>query len=155
LSGLYTIRIFAGGAAVDIAVSAWLMAFSMFFFLSLAFAKRYTELAKTGEDTQGTGRSRPYTKTDLEIFRSVGPTCGILSVLVLALYINSPAVLALYHHPQALWFLCPVLLYWILRVWFLTLRVKIDYDPVMLALRDRVSYVAAGVVVLILFLAAQ
>jgi 4-hydroxybenzoate polyprenyltransferase len=155
LSGLYTIRIFAGGAAVDIVVSAWLMAFSMFFFLSLAFAKRYTELAKTGEDTQGTGRSRPYTKTDLEIFRSVGPTCGILSVLVLALYINSPAVLALYHQPQALWFLCPVLLYWILRVWFLTLRVKIDYDPVMLALRDRVSYVAAAVVVLILFLAAQ
>jgi 4-hydroxybenzoate polyprenyltransferase len=155
LSGLYTIRIFAGGAAVDIAVSAWLMAFSMFFFLSLAFAKRYTELAKTGEDTQGTGRGRPYSKTDLEIFRSVGPTCGILSVLVLALYINSPAVLALYHYPQVLWFLCPVLLYWILRVWFLTLRVKIDYDPVMLALRDRVSYVAAAVVVLILFLAAQ
>ncbi len=153
LAGLYTIRILAGGASVDIPVSAWLLAFSMFFFLSLAFAKRYTELSMTDENALSTGRSRPYFVSDLEMFRSAGPACGLLSVLVLALYINSKAVRVLYSWPPALWLLCPLFLYWILRVWFLTMRAATDFDPVVLALRDRISYLLGAASAIILLVA--
>ncbi len=155
LAGLYTIRIFAGGATVGVTVSAWLMAFSMFFFLSLAFAKRYAELAIPREEAQVPAQARPYLVADLDIFRSVGPACGLMSVLVLALYINSPAVRVLYTQPFVLWLLCPLLLYWILRVWFLILRSRTDYDPVVLALRDPVSYVALIFAAVVLLIAAQ
>ena len=153
LAGLYTIRILAGGASVDIPVSAWLLAFSMFFFLSLAFAKRYTELAMRDQNGPLTRRSRPYLVGDLEMFRSAGPTCGLLSVLVLALYINSQAVRVVYSWPPALWLLCPLFLYWILRVWFLTMRATTDFDPVVLALRDRTSYVVGMAAIIILLVA--
>ena len=152
LAWLYAIRLLAGGASVDIPVSAWLLAFSMFFFLSLAFAKRYSELANT--DSEDATRRRPYLVNDLAMFRSAGPACGLLSVLVLALYINSPAVRVLYPCPEALWLLCPLFLYWILRVWFLTLRATTDVDPVVLALRDPTSYVV-GCVALAVLLAAR
>jgi 4-hydroxybenzoate polyprenyltransferase len=154
LAGLYTIRILAGGASVDIPVSAWLLAFSMFFFLSLAFAKRYTEMAMTDKTGPLTDRSRPYLVSDLQMFRSAGPACGLLSVLVLALYINSEAVRVLYLWPPALWLLCPLFLYWILRVWFLTMRATTDFDPVVSALRDRTSYVV-GIAAIIILLVAR
>jgi 4-hydroxybenzoate polyprenyltransferase len=154
LAGLYTLRIFAGGAAVGIPVSAWLLGFSMFFFLSLAFAKRSSEVAVSNVKAGKSSHERPYLGCDLDIFRSAGSACGLLSVLVLALYINSPAVRPLYRHPQVLWLLCPVLLYWILRVWFLTLRTETDDDPVILALRDRASYVVGALTLLILAVAS-
>jgi hypothetical protein len=87
------------------------------------------------------------------MFRSAGPTCGLLSVLVLALYINSAAVQVLYSSPQALWLLCPLFLYWILRVWFLSLRATRDFDPVVLALKDPTSYVVGVAAVMVLLLA--
>jgi hypothetical protein len=87
------------------------------------------------------------------MFRSAGPACGLLSILVLALYINSPAVRVLYPCPEALWLLCPLFLYWILRVWFLTLRATTDIDPVVLALRDPASYAVGGVAVAVLLAA--
>src|SRR5215475_12332296 len=40
LALLYTIRIIAGGVATLLAVTPWLLAFSLFLFLSLAFSKR-------------------------------------------------------------------------------------------------------------------
>jgi H+/Cl- antiporter ClcA len=98
-------------------------------------------------------KNRPYTVADLEIFRVCGPTCGLLSVLVLALYINSSAVQTLYEHPQTLWFLCPLFLYWILRTWVLVLRGQTSSDPVVFALRDKASLVVALLIPAILFLA--
>jgi 4-hydroxybenzoate polyprenyltransferase len=147
LAGLYTLRILAGGAAADVWVSSWLLLFSMFFFLSLAFAKRLTAL-ETGAEPE-----RPYRNTDIAAFRSVGPASGMLSVLILALYVTSDTVRSLYNQPQLLWLLCPLMLYWILRIWFITLRGKLDQDPVVFALRDRASYAVMLVILIVVFFA--
>ena len=139
LSGLYTIRIIAGTAALQIGLSFWLLAFSMFLFLSLAMIKRYTELdvfLKTGGNHSS---GRGYAVDDLPLIQSLGGASGYLAVLVLALYINSTASEALYRHPQMLWLLCPLLLYWISRAWLITHRGNMHDDPVVFALTDRVS----------------
>lgn len=152
LAGLYTLRILAGGAATGIVISPWLMAFSMFFFLSMAFAKRYTELDMM-QGTEGRIPGRGYMPADLDMIRSVGPASGYLCVLLLCLYVSSPDVLKLYSRPSLLWLLCPVLLYWISRVWFLAHRRQLPHDPVVFALRDRISYLAGVIVALILAVA--
>lgn len=154
LAGFYALRLVAGGAAVNVEVSSWLLAFSMFFFLSLAFAKRLMEFDSSDENHLSPGATRPYTAIDRDAFRTIGPTCGLLSILVLALYITSDAVQALYTRPQALWLVCPLLMYWILRVWFVALRGDLHYDPVVFALRDRVSYAVAGAILVVLYLAS-
>ncbi len=150
LSGLYAMRLLAGGAAVGIAVSSWLLAFSMFFFLSIAFAKRLIELDTAGDEDTG----RAYRLQDGAAIRIVGPACGLLSVLVLALYINSNAVNTVYGEPRILWLLCLLMLYWVLRLWFLTMRGSLHHDPVVFALRDRVSYAVAAGSLLVLYLAS-
>jgi 4-hydroxybenzoate polyprenyltransferase/phosphoserine phosphatase len=149
LASLYTLRIIAGGAAASIVISPWLMAFSMFFFLSLAFAKRYTELtAAEGSPDKIPGRG--YWPLDLELIRSIGPTSGYLCVLVLCLYLNSPDVRVRYSRPEVLWLCCPILLYWISRIWFLAYREQLDDDPVAFALRDRISYASGFAMVAVL-----
>lgn len=152
LAGLYSHRILAGGAATSIRVSPWLMAFSMFLFLSLAFAKRYTELILL-KDREGLISGRGYLPNDLELIRSVGPASGCLCVLVLCLYINSPDVLKLYGRPAALWLVCPVLMYWILRIWFLAQRGELLDDPVLFALKDRPSFIAGALIGLVIVIA--
>jgi len=150
LALLYTVRIVAGAVATGLTVSPWLLAFSMFFFLNLAFVKRFSELrALTGESSL---RARGYTSDDLEGLADLGVASGYVSVLVVALYINSDAVTELYRTPALLWLLCPLLVYWVSRVWLLARRGQMHDDPVVFALRDRVSYaigvLAAGVVAL-------
>ncbi|MFO0893173.1 MAG: UbiA family prenyltransferase [Isosphaeraceae bacterium] len=154
LAGLYTLRIIAGGAAASITISPWLLAFSMFFFLSLAFVKRYSELiVKSSTPATTTIEGRGYTPIDLELIQSMGPSMGAISVLVMCLYINSPDVLKLYRHPQLLWMICPILLYWVLRVWLLARRQQLHDDPIVFALGDRISYLAGALVLLIIVLA--
>ena len=149
LAGLYTIRILAGTAALRIGVSFWLLAFSMFLFLSLAMIKRYTELdtlLKNG-DTRSAGRG--YAVDDLPLVQSLGSTSGYLAVLVLALYINSTASELLYRHPPVLWLLCPLLLYWISRAWLIAHRGNMHDDPVVFALTDRTSRLLLAIAVVI------
>jgi 4-hydroxybenzoate polyprenyltransferase len=152
LSGLYTLRLFAGGVVTGVALSAWLLAFSMFLFLSLAFAKRYVELAGTAQGKALLGRG--YGPLDLDMVRILGPMSGYLSVLVICLYVNDTAPSALYRHPELLWCIAPVLLYWVTRLWFIAQRGELDSDPVLFALRDRASLVC-GAVCLALFLIAR
>lgn len=141
LAWLYTQRVLAGGFATGVSISAWLLAFSMFIFLSLAFAKRHVELRRAvGED--GKLRSRGYTAQDLTMVASMGTTAGYLAVLVFCLYIESAGT-AIYSEPRILWLVCPVLLYWISRVWFLTHRGEMDDDPVKFALKDPWSWLCA------------
>ena len=145
LAGLYTIRIIAGAVGISVPLSPWLLAFSMFLFLSLAFAKRYTELTLL-QDQAGKKKSRRnYTSDDLSMIESVGPIGGYMAVMVLALYINSDQVRTLYATPAVLWLLCPLLLYWVTRVWFFAKRGALQDDPIRFALDDRVS-IACGVV---------
>jgi 4-hydroxybenzoate polyprenyltransferase len=156
LAGLYTLRVLSGGIAAGVVVSPWLLAFSMFLFLSLAFVKRYTELRMTADDDAHGGASRRgYTREDMELLKSFGTASGYLSVLVLALYINqSREVTVLYRTPAALWLIGPCLLYWVTRVWLLASRGRMHEDPVVFTVKDPVSY-ALGLVIAALIVAAS
>jgi len=141
LAGLYTIRIIGGAAAIDTRVSFWLLAFSMFMFLSLAMLKRYTELVAMRRDGRFQAKGRDYTVEDLTIVQSLGGACGYIAVLVACLYINSQTGAALYRNPEFLWLLCPMLLYWVSRAWLMAHREQMHDDPLVFAARDRVSLV--------------
>lgn len=145
LAGLYTLRIVAGAGAATVALSFWLLLFSVFLFLSLAFVKRYAELDALRRQQRLQALGRGYHVEDLSVLQSFGTAAGYLSVLVLALYINSPDILPLYHRPKVIWILCVLMLYWISRVWMTVHRGKMHDDPVVYALRDRVS-LALGLV---------
>lgn len=136
LAGLYTLRIIAGAAAAAIEPSFWLLAFSMFLFLSLALVKRYAELWTLREQGDLNASGRGYQVNDLGLLQNLGGAAGYLAVLVLALYINSEASHALYGQPMVIWLLCPALLYWISRVWLITHRGEMHDDPIIFALTD-------------------
>lgn len=139
LAGLYTLRIIAGAAASQVPLSFWLLLFAIFLFLSLALVKRYAELDSLRRRQQLQASGRGYHVEDLSVLESFGTAAGYLSVLVLALYINSPDIEALYHRPKYIWGLCVLMLYWISRVWMKAHRGAMHDDPVVFALRDRVS----------------
>jgi 4-hydroxybenzoate polyprenyltransferase len=154
LAGLYTWRLLAGGEAVDIDISPWLLAMSAFAFTSLAFVKRFTELVDLREQTPVSMHGRGYCELDVGIMRAVGPSTGYLAVLVFALYLNSPDVLRLYAHPKALWLLVPLLMYWFTRLWFLANRGEVHDDPLVFVIRDRMSLLVMSVVIAIGMVAA-
>ncbi|MBI4000392.1 MAG: UbiA family prenyltransferase [Nitrospira defluvii] len=153
LAQLYTVRLYGGGAATGVVPSHWLLTFSLFLFLSLALVKRFTELRLMSEAEGKELHGRDYWVTDLEHISSIGSASGLLAVLVLALYISSKEVLLLYSHSEVLWLVCPVMLYWISRVWMLAYRDRMDDDPVVFAVRDPKSYVMAAMIGAILVLA--
>jgi 4-hydroxybenzoate polyprenyltransferase len=153
LAGLYTLRVLAGVAASHVRFSTWLLAFSMFLFLSLAFLKRYAELSDLPGGTDQRIEKRGYQRGDREWLVSMGGASGYLSVLVLALYVNSEQVIALYRTPLLLWLICPLLLYWISRMWLLAHRGRIHQDPIVATVKDPVSYGIGVLVALILYLA--
>jgi 4-hydroxybenzoate polyprenyltransferase/phosphoglycolate phosphatase-like HAD superfamily hydrolase len=153
LAALYTVRVIAGAAAIAIVPSFWLLAFSMFIFLSLALAKRYTELDGIRERGEFTAAGRGWHVNDLSLIQTLGTGAGLGSVLVMALYINSPQAQKLYAISEILWLVCPLLLYWIVRLWFKTHRGEMHDDPVVFAIRDRVSLIT-GVITAAIVLAA-
>ncbi|MEZ4754629.1 MAG: UbiA family prenyltransferase [Bdellovibrionota bacterium] len=152
LAGLYTIRIFAGGVAAQVPVSHWLLLFSMFIFLSLACAKRVSEMYTLRQENLNKAAGRGYRASDLEQIASFGSSSGYISVLVLALYVTSRDIRRLYDNPEALWLLCPVILYWISRVWLITHRGELDDDPIVFAIKDKVSYLVGGSCILLMLL---
>jgi 4-hydroxybenzoate polyprenyltransferase/phosphoserine phosphatase len=153
LASLYCIRIFAGGEAAQVPVSRWLLAFSLFLFLSLALAKRFTEIHSMLEAKAARIKGRGYQAADLELVGSMGIASGYIAVLVLAFYIDNPAVTTLYIHPGALWAACIILLYWISRIWLLAHRGILHDDPVVFAIKDRQSWLAGLLLVLFALLA--
>ncbi|WP_348267860.1 UbiA family prenyltransferase [Edaphobacter paludis] len=153
LSGLYTIRILAGSAATGVAVSTWLASFSIFFFLSLAFVKRFAELENLRERGGSTAGGRGYHVSDIEQLRSFGSASGYVSVAVLTLYISNLNAAELYHHTNRLWLLVPVLLLWISLLWLRASRGELDEDPVVYAITDRRSLLLGVAVVAVVLLA--
>ena len=139
LAALYTLRILAGSAAVAIWPSEWLLAFSMFLFLSLALVKRYDELVVMRRVDGDQAKARSYETSDAELLASKGTASGYMAVLVLALYINSATAKALYGRHEFIWVLCPLLLYWVGHMWLVAHRGRMQDDPVVFALRDRTS----------------
>jgi 4-hydroxybenzoate polyprenyltransferase len=152
LASFYAYRVWVGGVVTEIVISPWLMGFSIFVFLDLALLKRYADLLQARQLGLELPR-RAYRVEDIEVLRGLGAAAGYLAVLVLALYINSTAVVALYRHPQVLWLMCPCLLYWLSRIWILANRGQMTTDPVVFAIRDRASYAVAGLMLLILLAA--
>jgi 4-hydroxybenzoate polyprenyltransferase/phosphoserine phosphatase len=140
LGGLYVVRIFAGGAAMGIVISSWTLGYCMFLFISLALLKRHVELSMLSASKQTAARGRGYVVADSPILACFGAGTACVAALLLALYIESREVQLLYSHPQRLWLLCGIYLYWISRAWLLANRGEMHHDPVLFALRDRTSY---------------
>jgi len=144
LACLYGIRLVAGSVALSVPLSEWLVAFSVFVFLSLALVKRATELVGViNQDGSALG-SRAYRVGDLPVIEMLAASSGFVSVLVLALYINSSEVMTLYQQPKLLWLCCLVMIYWLCRVLLLTRRGQMNDDPVVFAATDRVSLLCGG-----------
>ena len=153
LALLYTIRIIAGAIAIGVLPSFWLLAFSVFLFLSLALVKRYSELLANQTEGAHQVGGRGYRCGDDAVISQLGTSAGYLSVLVLALYVNSEAVTPLYGNPEFLWLLCPLMLYWVGLIWLLAGRGEMNEDPVVFATTDRRSYVVAALIAVSVLLA--
>ena len=140
LGSLYTLRVFGGVAATGQQQSQWLLMFSLFLFLALATVKRCSELVARGDTGTAAPLGRGYVAADLKVLFPLSAAAGYGAVLVVALYLSSPEVIALYTHPKRLWLICPLLLYWISRVLILSNRNQLHDDPVIFALTDPVSW---------------
>tara|TARA_B100000035_G_scaffold167342_1_gene142766 strand:- start:88 stop:981 length:894 start_codon:yes stop_codon:yes gene_type:complete len=152
LASLYTMRILAGGLIAGIDVSIWLISFSIFFFLSLAAIKRQIEIINTKKLKKKDVKGRGYTVDDQKIIDSIAVSTGYISILILVLYINSPQVLNLYSSPNALWFICIIMLYWISRIILNSSRGRIKDDPIVYAINDKISYLCLVLILCIIWL---
>ena len=153
LGALYAYRIFAGGIAVGIEPSEWLLSFSMFFFVSLGFMKRMSDMHSDGPKNEKIS-GRGYFPEDRSVIQVFGVAAGYCAVIIMALYITDENVTALYRNPEFLWFVCLGLLYWISRTWILAARGHMPDDPVVFALKDKVSLLCGVFVVAAVLLAA-
>jgi 4-hydroxybenzoate polyprenyltransferase len=155
LSLLYTLRIVGGHVATGIPYSPWLLSFSIFVFLCLAFAKRASELQQLASNGGGNPAGRGYRPEDLLGIRIAGMVSGFAASLVLALYFNSENVLMLYRQPELLWLLLPLMLYWLTRFWMLTNRGETGEDPIWFAARDPVTWATAALAGLTIWAASR
>jgi 4-hydroxybenzoate polyprenyltransferase len=145
LSSFYVLRIVAGGIVCGVTLSKWFLAFSLFFFFSMAMAKRFSELIQAGDLIRSGRSGRGYRADDSGLLTSMGVVSGFASVIILALFVESPDVSKLYASPSFLLALCPLLLYWICRLWLIAHRGELSNDPITFALRDKPSYVVAAI----------
>ena len=152
LSMLYSIRVIAGAIAISVSISFWLIAFSTFIFLSLAFVKRYSELMKIGDETSLRERGREYSRGDLGLLQILGVVSGYLSIVVFSLYIISPEVTVLYANPRILGGISFLFLYWISHIWFKTNRGEMTDDPIVFATKDLSSYIIVLMIGLIIWI---
>lgn len=154
LTVLYTLRIVAGSLALELEPTFWILTFSLFIFLSLALVKRYSELMSVrekGENERSSGRG--YYSSDLQVIAQMGVANGFMSILFFALYIQDQATTSLYSEPRFLWLVCPILMYWICRLWLITHRGQMHDDPVVFAMKDKVSLATLGVIALVFIVA--
>ena len=145
LAGLYVIRVVAGGVATSVPVSSWLLAFTLFISLSLAFLKRFIEVS--GRDSDGEVPGRAYMGNDANWLHAVGLCSAYLAVVVLAIYVNSADLAKLYRQPNLLLIICPVLLYWATRIWFMAHRRQLHDDPVVAVARDPATYIVGAIAI--------
>lgn len=144
LAGLYTLRIVLGGVATGFHASDWLLAFSGFFFLSLALAKRAGEVDVMRSDLIGRG----YRASDGPVLKRIGVGAGMISALVLALYLRDPAKAVHYATPAFLWALPAAVVFWLSRVWIKLDRGEMQDDPLAFALKDPASWLVAALAAL-------
>jgi 4-hydroxybenzoate polyprenyltransferase len=155
LATLYTLRIIAGAAAVAITLSFWLLAFSVFIFLSLAFVKRYAELQVQAQAGNSYAHGRGYAVTDAPLVQTLGITAGYAAVLVLALYLHGETVVTLYAQPELIWFAVPLMLFWVSWVWMKAHRGEMHDDPIVFAIKDKASLAVAALIAISFALATK
>lgn len=155
LASLYTLRILAGAAVTGLEVSFWLLACSGFLFLSLAIAKRYGEIAINISQNRDHSLGRGYQNSDANLLLAFGVGSGLIATLVLALYVNSESIVALYRSPLVIWGTVPILLLWIFRIWIKTHRGEIADDPLLYATKDPVSIAAGAVIAALVVIGAE
>ena len=153
LSGLYTVRILAGGAATNTPISHWLAGFAIFLFFSLAIVKRFAELEQIRLSGNQLKNGRGYLMTDIEQMRAFGTASAFAAVVIFANYISSQDVIRLYSHARYLWLIVPFMILWVCRVWLLASRGELNEDPVAFALTDLPSLLMGLVVFVIVLLA--
>lgn len=151
LALLYSSRVIAGGIVINVSISFWLIAFSTFIFLSLAFVKRYSELMKITNESGLKERGREYEKADLNLLQIMGIVSGFLSVVVFSLYIDSPEVARLYSNPKILWGMSLLFLFWISRIWIITNRGEMTDDPIIFTIKDTTSYIIFVIIGIIMW----
>ena len=154
LATLYTVRIIAGAAAVSLPLSFWLLAFSVFIFLSLALVKRYAELILQLKEGKSNAHGRGYVVSDTPLLQTFGVSSGYISALVIALYLRSEGVVSLYAYPAAIWFVIPMILFWVSWVWLKAARGEMHDDPIVFAVKDKASLLVACLTVVVLIYAA-
>jgi 4-hydroxybenzoate polyprenyltransferase/phosphoserine phosphatase len=153
LSGLYTLRLLAGGAATDVHISKWLSGFAVFLFFSLAIVKRIAELENLRARDSAPNNGRGYLITDIEQLRSFGTSSAFAAIVIFAIYISGKDVVALYRQPQLLWLIMPLMILWLCRIWLLAARGKLHEDPVVFALTDPMSLLIGAAVAAVALLA--
>jgi 4-hydroxybenzoate polyprenyltransferase len=153
LALLYTVRVFGGAEASNYRLSPWLLAFSTFLFLGLANVKRVSELMDLKRHERRTTARRGYQTDDIAILQAMGVSASFVSATVLALFIQSDSVAARYTHPELLWAIVPLLLFWQCRLWLSTARGNMHDDPIIYAARDRVSWLIATAVFVVFIVA--
>ena len=154
LATLYSMRIIAGAAVVSVSLSFWLLAFSIFIFLSLALVKRYAELLVQSRDGKNSAHVRGYLVTDAPLLQALGVSSGYISTLVIALYLRSENVMSLYAQPLAIWLLIPILLFWVSWVWLKSSRGEMHDDPIVFAAQDKTSLSVAVITAFVFLYAA-
>lgn len=154
LSLLYTTRVVSGGIASDTFLSPWLFSFTMFMFISLGAMKRYTELKGLIKLNKTKPGGRDYHVEDIPLINTIGISAAFVSAVIFTLYIDSPNVVRLYNNPLFLYVITPVILYWLLRMWFIAHRGMMDEDPIVFMIKDKVSYITFAIISLISIMAA-
>lgn len=152
LASLYTVRIVAGSILAEAPLSFWLFAFSIFIFFSLALVKRCSELIALSKADRKYAGGRDYSVSDVEYLREMGIASGYMAILIVAFYINSPDVILLYKNPKVLWLICPILFYWVSRLWLKTGRGEMHDDPIVFSIKDKGSrFVGFTIAIIVLF----
>lgn len=160
IGGLFTVRVLAGMAFVPPPISLWFLTFAMFMFIGLAAVKRYAELLRLSREAAARGQTEParldrgYDTSNIGFVMAAGVGCGIAAVMIFIMYLMLDRFPArIYVNPVALWFMAPVFLAWLMRIWLLASRGEMDEDPIAFALRDAQSWALGGACAVLIYLA--
>ncbi|MDD9894629.1 MAG: UbiA family prenyltransferase [Gammaproteobacteria bacterium] len=154
LAILYTLRIVAGAAAISVEITVWLLAFSFFLFLGLALVKRVTELLNVIAEGKDKIEGRAYRDSHISFLSRIGSASSAAAIVVFILYITAPETTELYNRPLVLWLICPLLMFLLYRIWQFAHTQKLEEDPVLFALTDRVGQAIALACGMLIWIAA-
>jgi 4-hydroxybenzoate polyprenyltransferase/phosphoserine phosphatase len=139
---LFTIRVLMGTSIhPTLSYSPWLTSFSVCFFFSLAMAKRHVEVLRAGSSGVSSIGGRGYKATDWPLTLAYGVATSLGSIIIMLLFIALDAGSANTYSKPVWLYLAPAGMFlWTQRIWLLSHRMELNDDPIIFAIRDRVSY---------------